>query len=67
MSTSSPHFYEVPLFESSWLGTRVVLSQASYIEESDSFELMAEAQRDITPEQAASRLRACPEVHYLDS
>ncbi|KAI0003294.1 galactose-1-phosphate uridyl transferase [Russula compacta] len=31
------------------------------------FELMAEAQRDITPEQAASRLRACPEVHYLDS
>ena len=37
------------------------------IQETDSFELMAEAQRDITPEQAASRLRACPEVHYLDN
>lgn len=31
------------------------------------FELMAEPQRDITPEQAADRLRACPEVHYLDN
>ncbi|KAJ7590786.1 galactose-1-phosphate uridyl transferase [Mycena floridula] len=29
------------------------------------FELMAEAQRDITPEQAANRLKACSEVHYL--
>lgn len=29
------------------------------------FELMAEAQRDITPEQAAERLRACSEIHYL--
>lgn len=26
---------------------------------------MAEAQRDLTPEQAAARLRACSEVHYL--
>ncbi|KAI0062214.1 galactose-1-phosphate uridyl transferase [Artomyces pyxidatus] len=31
------------------------------------FELMAEAQRDLTPEQAAQRLRACSEVHYLDA
>jgi UDPglucose--hexose-1-phosphate uridylyltransferase len=38
-----------------------------FYDESDRFELMAEAQRDITPEQAASRLRACPEVHYLDN
>ena len=30
------------------------------------FELMAEAQRDLTPEQAAGRLRALSEVHYLD-
>ncbi|TFK42831.1 galactose-1-phosphate uridyl transferase [Crucibulum laeve] len=30
------------------------------------FELMAEAQRDLTPEQAAEKLRACSEVHYLD-
>ncbi|ETW85634.1 hypothetical protein HETIRDRAFT_470722 [Heterobasidion irregulare TC 32-1] len=30
------------------------------------FELMAESQRDLTPEQAAERLRACSEVHYLD-
>lgn len=28
------------------------------------FELLAEAQRDITPEQAAERLRGCSEVHY---
>jgi len=31
------------------------------------FELMAEPQRDLTPEQAAARLRACSEVHYLDA
>ena len=29
------------------------------------FELTAEAQRDLTPEQAATRLRDCDEVHYL--
>ena len=29
------------------------------------FELTAEAQRDLTPEQAATRLRNCDEVHYL--
>jgi UDPglucose--hexose-1-phosphate uridylyltransferase len=28
------------------------------------FELLAEAQRDLTPEQAAERLRALPEAHY---
>lgn len=28
---------------------------------------MAEPQRDLTPEQAAQRLRACSEVHYLDA
>jgi UDPglucose--hexose-1-phosphate uridylyltransferase len=30
------------------------------------FEMLAEAQRDLTPEQAAERLRAQSEVHYLD-
>ncbi|PPQ63186.1 hypothetical protein CVT24_005731 [Panaeolus cyanescens] len=30
------------------------------------FELMAEPQRDLTAEQAAARLRACSETHYLD-
>lgn len=30
------------------------------------FELMAEAQRDLTPEQASARLRACSEVHFMD-
>ncbi|THG99045.1 hypothetical protein EW026_g3240 [Hermanssonia centrifuga] len=30
------------------------------------FELMGEPQRDLTPEQAAQRLRDCSEVHYLD-
>ena len=31
------------------------------------FELLAEAQRDLTPEQAAERLRAVAEVHYRDA
>jgi UDPglucose--hexose-1-phosphate uridylyltransferase len=31
------------------------------------FELLAEAQRDLTPEQAAARLRAVPDIHYLAS
>jgi UDPglucose--hexose-1-phosphate uridylyltransferase len=30
------------------------------------FEMLGEPQRDITPESAAERLRAQPEVHYLD-
>ena len=30
------------------------------------YELMAEPQRDITPELAAERLRQCPPIHYLD-
>ncbi|KAJ3827701.1 galactose-1-phosphate uridyl transferase [Lentinula raphanica] len=30
-------------------------------------ELMAESQRDITPEQAAQRLRECSEIHYMDA
>ncbi|OWZ67244.1 galactose-1-phosphate uridylyltransferase [Cryptococcus neoformans Bt63] len=30
------------------------------------FEMMAEVQRDLTPEQAAARLRALPGAHYLD-
>lgn len=28
--------------------------------------MLAEIQRDLTPETAAQRLRECPEVHYLD-
>jgi UDPglucose--hexose-1-phosphate uridylyltransferase len=28
------------------------------------YEMLAEAQRDLTPEQAAERLRALSEVHY---
>ncbi len=31
------------------------------------FELLAEAQRDLTPEQAAERLRALPTRHYLEA
>lgn len=31
------------------------------------YEMLAEAQRDITPEQAAERLKACPPVHYLEN
>lgn len=31
------------------------------------FELMAEPQRDLTPEQAAEKLRGCSDCHYLKS
>lgn len=31
------------------------------------YEMLAEAQRDISPEQAAKRLRELPDIHYLDS
>jgi UDPglucose--hexose-1-phosphate uridylyltransferase len=31
------------------------------------FEMLAEAQRDLTPEQAAAQLRAQSDVHYLDN
>lgn len=31
------------------------------------FEMLAEPQRDLTPEQAAARLRALPDRHYLDT
>jgi UDPglucose--hexose-1-phosphate uridylyltransferase len=31
------------------------------------YEMLGEAQRDLTPEQAASRLRELSEVHYLDA
>jgi UDPglucose--hexose-1-phosphate uridylyltransferase len=31
------------------------------------YEMLAEAQRDLTPEQAASRLRALPDEHYKES
>lgn len=30
------------------------------------YEMLGEAQRDLTPEQAASRLRELPETHYLE-
>jgi len=30
------------------------------------FEMLAEAQRDLTPEQAAENLRALPDTHYLE-
>ncbi len=31
------------------------------------YEMLAEAQRDLTPEQAAARLRDLPDVHYRDA
>lgn len=39
-----------------------LLMQANIV---DRFEVMAEPQRDLTPEQAAKKLRDCSEVHYL--
>lgn len=34
---------------------------------SPSYEMMAESQRDLTPERAAEQLRQCSETHYLES
>jgi UDPglucose--hexose-1-phosphate uridylyltransferase len=31
------------------------------------FEMLGTPQRDITPEQAAARLRGLPATHYLDA
>jgi UDPglucose--hexose-1-phosphate uridylyltransferase len=31
------------------------------------FEMLAEPQRDLTPEQAAERLRALSDVHYKEA
>jgi galactose-1-phosphate uridylyltransferase len=31
------------------------------------YEMLAEAQRNLTPEQAAARLRELPEIHYLEA
>ncbi len=31
------------------------------------FEMLAEAQRDLTPEQAAERLRAVSDLHYREA
>ena len=31
------------------------------------YEMLAESQRDLTPEQAAEKLRAVSDVHYLDN
>jgi UDPglucose--hexose-1-phosphate uridylyltransferase len=31
------------------------------------YEMLAEPQRDITPEQAAARLRELPDIHYKKS
>ena len=30
------------------------------------YEMLAETQRDLTPEQAAAHLRAVPDTHYLE-
>ena len=48
------HFYP-PLLRSASVRTFLV-----------GYELLAEAQRDITAEQAAERLRNLPDRHYLD-
>lgn len=49
------HFYP-PLLRSSTVRKHMV-----------GYEMLAEPQRDITPEQAAGMLRSCSSVHYLES
>ncbi len=44
-----------------------LLRSASVKKHMVGYEMLAEAQRDLTPEQAAERLRACSPVHYLES
>lgn len=48
------HFYP-PLLRSATIKKHMV-----------GYEMLAEAQRDITPEQAAQRLKECSPVHYLE-
>lgn len=48
------HFYP-PLLRSATIKKHMV-----------GYEMLAEAQRDITPEQAAERLKECSTVHYLE-
>ena len=31
------------------------------------YEMLAEAQRDLTPEQAAAKLRSLPEIHFKEA
>ncbi|KAF8509898.1 putative GAL7-UDP-glucose--hexose-1-phosphate uridylyltransferase [Gautieria morchelliformis] len=63
------HFYP-PLLRSSnvrkFLVGQVFVSFSEVFSLCPRFELMGEPQRDLTPEQAAQRLRDCSEVHYLD-
>lgn len=44
-----------------------LLRSASVKKHMVGYEMMAEPQRDITPEQAAARLRDCPTRHYSES
>ncbi|KAF8582051.1 galactose-1-phosphate uridylyltransferase [Ramaria rubella] len=58
------HFYP-PLLRNASV-RKFLVGQVRYLS-SKQFELMAEPQRDLTPEQAARRLRDCSELHYLDN
>lgn len=48
------------------VGYGTILSPLTSLTLYPRFELMGEPQRDLTPEQAAKRLRECSETHYLD-
>ena len=61
--------FEPPLLSSSsvkkfLVGSVIILHSITYFADRNRYELMAEAQRDLTPEQAAARLRQCSDNHY---
>jgi len=76
-STSFPYsmgFHQRPTDGGSYDGVHLhahfyppLLRSASVRKFMVGYELLAEPQRDITPEQAAARLRALSEVHYRQS
>lgn len=62
--------FEPPLLRSSTVrkflvGSVSVIFQFFRFVDISRYELMAEAQRDLTPEQAAAQLRKCSEDHYV--
>lgn len=66
--------FEPPLLRSSSVRKFLVGSVGSffffnsfeqYFVDKSRYELMAEAQRDLTPEQAAAQLRQCSDDHYV--
>ena len=69
-STLHLHCCEAQAFGSFWSGEHYNLLSGGVpliLVVNLSFELVAEAQRDLTPEDAARQLRETSEIHYLEA